>query len=235
MPEPDKPIQLGLSSEPKPAIQPIEYVPAPEDLQFRKAEHAAPAGAGPPCVVCKTRIVDTYYHAQGNVVCPNCALTIQSGQNAPPPHTLLISFLYGLGAAIAGTALFSFVWIVSKSPFALISILIGYMVGKAVRHASRGLGGRPQQIIAVLLTYFSVAMSIVPVVIYQQMEKHTSFNAPQLISLLFVGLISPFLALKAGGIGGILTLLITFFGIQRAWRLTGRTNILVMGPYQLGS
>jgi hypothetical protein len=147
---------------------------------------------------------------------------------------LLLSFLYGLGAAIAGTALFSFVWIVSKSQFALISILIGYMVGKAVRYASQGLGGRPQQIIAVLLTYFSVAMSIVPVVIYQQMEKHASFTTPEVLGLLFLGLTSPFLALKAGA-SGILTLLITFFGIQRAWHLTGRTNILVMGPYQLGS
>jgi hypothetical protein len=234
MPEPEKPIQLGLSSEPNPATQPIEYVPPPESLQFRKAEHAAPPGSGPPCVICKTRIVDTYYHAQGNVVCPNCALVIQSGQNAPPPNTLLLSFLYGLGAAIAGTALFSFVWIVSKSQFALISILIGYMVGKAVRYASQGLGGRPQQIIAVLLTYFSVAMSIVPVVIYQQMEKHASFTTPEVLGLLFLGLTSPFLALKAGA-SGILTLLITFFGIQRAWHLTGRTNILVMGPFQLGS
>ena len=234
MPEPEKPIQLGLSSEAKPAVQPIEYVPAPESLQFRKAEHAAPAGSGPPCVICKNRIVDTYYHAQGKVVCPNCALAIQSGQTKPPPHTLLLSFLYGLGAAIAGTALFSFVWIVSKSQFALISILIGYMVGKAVRYASQGLGGRPQQIIAVLLTYFSVAMSIVPVVIYRQMQSHASFNAPEVLGLLFLGATSPFLALKAG-VGGILTLLITFFGIQRAWHLTGRTNILVMGPYQLGS
>ncbi len=55
-----------------------------------------------------------------------------------------------------------------------------------------------------------------------------------LLMLLGIGLVSPFLALKEG-MGGLLTLLIIFFGLQRAWHLTGRTNVLVMGPYQLGS
>lgn len=235
MSEPEKPIQLGLTSEAtQPVIQPTGPLPSAESLQFRKAEKAPVEGSGPPCVVCGTRIVDTYYHAQGKVVCPTCASAIQSGQNAPPPHTLLKSFVYGFAAALAGTAIFALVWIISKGPWAIVSILVGYMVGRSVRYASNGLGGRPQQILAALLTYFSISVSLVPVMLYQQMEKHLSYNVFQVIIFIVVSMASPFLALKAGAMG-ILSLLLTFFGIQRAWHMTGRTNILVMGPYQLGS
>ena len=266
----------GLTSE---ASQPplaatvapiLSSVPTPEALQFRKAEQAAPEGSGPPCVICSKQIVDTYYHAQGQVACPVCAAKIQAGQNAPPAHTLAKSFIYGLGAALAGMALFATVWIISNAQWALISILIGYMVGKAIRIASKGLGGRPQQILAVVLTYFAISTAIIPVAIYQQMHEPTAAqaspvdqtknsgdaqaktsaasNAPAvneaepkqgllntLFSLIGTGLISPFLGLKEEGMGGLLTLLIIFFGLQRAWHLTGRTNIVVMGPYQLGS
>ena len=41
------------------------------------------------------------------------------------------------------------------------------MVGNAIRHASNGLGGRPQQILAVTLTYFAISTSYIPVMIYQ--------------------------------------------------------------------
>ena len=228
MSEPEKPIESATAPT-------VEYLPAAETLQFRKADHATvETGSGPPCAICSRRIVDTYFHANGKVVCPSCADKLQAVQTAPPAHTLLKSFIYGLGAALAGTALFSAIWIVSLTQWALISILIGYMVAKAIRYASGGLGGRPQQILAALLTYFSVAMAIVPVLIYHNIQKNENVSAAMVLAYAFVGLGSPFLAMKAGA-SGILTLLITFFGIQRAWRMTGRSNVLVMGPYQQGS
>jgi len=141
-----------------------ESIPAAETLQFRKAEHVI---EGPKCVICTRPIVDSFYHAQGKVVCPACAKAVEAGQSAPPAHTFAKSFLYGLGAAITGTALFSIVWLVTNYQLALIAILIGFMVGKAVRYGSQGLGGRPQQVMAVLLTYFSISASYIPVWLYQ--------------------------------------------------------------------
>jgi hypothetical protein len=271
MSEPDKPIQLGLTSEAN-AIVPlpqVEYIPAPEALQFRKAEHVSEAPTGPPCVICAKPIGETYYHANGQIVCAPCATAVQACQSAPPAHTLLKSFFYGLGAAIAGTALYSLVTIVTGYQLALIAILIGYMVGKSIRYASKGLGGRPQQIVAVVLTYFSITASFIPVFIHAQMEKSKTTQAtvqsnqpgqpvelnakggvpnsphasPKVsvggfvvatVILLGIALAAPFLALS-GGLGSLLTLLIIFFGLQRAWVLTGRSHILVMGPYQQGS
>lgn len=228
MSEPEKPVD-------PPSAPTVEYLPAAESLQFRKAEHATvETGSGPPCSICSRPTGATYFHANGKVVCPTCAAKLQAIQTAPPPHTLLKSFVYGSGAALAGTALFALVWIVSDSQWALISILIGYMVGKAIRYASNGLGGRPQQILAALLTYLSVAMAIVPVMIYQGIQSGESVGLAQIMAYAFDGLASPFLALKSG-VGGVLTLLITFFGVQRAWHMTGRPAILLMGPYQHGS
>jgi len=261
MSESEKPIQLGLTSEANAPIPQAEYLPSPEALQFRKAEQASEAPTGPPCVICAKPIGDTYFHANGQVVCPTCAQAVQAGQNAPPHHTLLKSFFYGLGAALAGTALFAIVWIVTDYQLSLISILIGYMVGKSVRYASKGLGGRPQQILAVLLTYFSITASILPVVLYHQAQKPKTAQAATaqpgqasapvetpksgqpastggvvtaMVFLIGIAMASPFMSLSQGA-GGLLTLVIIFFGLQRAWRLTGRSNILVMGPYQQGS
>jgi hypothetical protein len=112
MSETEKQIQLGLTSEAsQPITLPSDPLPAAETPQFRKAEHAVEAGAVRPVSSVRNASLITYFHAQGQVVCATCATTVQAGQNAPPAHTLLRSFFYGLGAAIAGTALFSIVWI----------------------------------------------------------------------------------------------------------------------------
>ena len=179
----------------------------------------------------------------------------------PPVHSLFKAFLFGLGAAIAGCALYAVVAIVTGLELSLISIVIGYMVGKAIRHASGGLGGRPQQILAVLLTYFAITTSYIPVGIYtyskqqhrQQIENtrgasttatagdadERSANAPPislgavLTRLLLLALAAPFLSISHAG--NILSLIIIFIGLQYAWRITAKREIVVMGPYQPGA
>ena len=246
--------------------------PSPQELQFQHAEPVveagSPDGATPACVACKQPVGQTYYHAQGQIVCPLCAQRIQSGQQAPPPLSLLRAAFYGGGAGFAGFALYALVAIVLKMEIGLIAILVGWMVGKAIRHASNGMGGRPQQILAVVLTYFAISTSYIPVMIYQYAkdpsmaaqraaarkqtrEGPAATGSPQdqaatgrssgsmpmtigalLIALLTLAAIAPFLQL-AGGLGGLISLFIIFIGLQRAWILTGRTEILVMGPYQV--
>lgn len=236
-------------------------LPAAETLQFRRAEHVDTAAAASTqrCVRCSRAIDGTYFHALGKVICPECAASLEAWQQAPKPHSLAKAFVYGLGAAIAGSALYAVVAIVTGFELALIAILIGYMVGKAVRYASGGLGGRPQQILAVLLTYFAISTSYIPVAIYHiakdQPVSTESSAAPgpvtggsateetkskpalslgaSIITLLGLAIAAPFLSLSS--VGGLLSLLIIFFGLQRAWRMTGRVDIPVMGPYQAGA
>jgi hypothetical protein len=126
------------------------------------------------------------------------------------------------------------------------------MVGRAIRHASRGRGGRAQQILAVVLTYFAITTSYIPVVVYHAVNNpRTSITRQQsavdsapssaprsrsslagtVLSLLLIVAVAPFLSLGSSGISGLIGLFIIFIGLQRAWRLTGRSEILVMGPY----
>ena len=234
--------------------------PVPEDLQFQHAEPlpSQPADANVRrCVICKTLIGLTYFHAQGQVVCPMCAQRIQSGQQKPPAVSLARAALYGAGAALAGCILYAAVAILFDLQIGIIAIVVGILVGKAVRAGSRGLGGRPQQIMAVLLTYFAITTSYIPVYFHEiaknpKVLEHARQKAAQeagettnreavkpsgarlvgaIVMLLFIFAAAPFFGL-ATGIGGLITLFIIFIGLQQAWRLTGRAKILVMGPYE---
>src|ERR1035437_6778208 len=126
--------------------------PSPQDLQFQHAEPIAEAssseGSAPACVVCKQPVGGAYYQAQGQAVCPPCAERIRTGQQTAPPLSLMRAALYGSGAALGGCALYALVAIVLHAEIGLIAILVGWMVGKAIRHGSYGRGGRPQQILA---------------------------------------------------------------------------------------
>ena len=229
--------------------------PAPEELQFERAvpfvAETAPSLPQNQCVVCKNAIEDQYFHAQGQVICPICASRIQAGQLAPPATSLLRSALYGAGAALAGCAIYATIAIVTGLEIGLIAILVGIMVGKAIRHGSGGRGGRPQQILAVALTYFAITTSYIPVFIYQTVQKHNATQVSDgqskpavqpkqmslgaaLVALVALAAAAPFLSLGSG-LSGLITLFIIFIGLQRAWRLTGRTDLLIMGPYSTAS
>jgi hypothetical protein len=225
--------------------------PSPQDLQFQHAEPIAEAtssaGSAPACVACKQPIGDTYYDAQGQVVCPPCAERIQAGRQAAPAHSLMRAALYGGAAALGGCMLYALVAIVLHAEIGLIAILVGWMVGKAIRHGSYGRGGRPQQILAVALTYFAITTSYIPVVLYQNARVVQTKNAPISSSapraarprmpfaavalfLLVLTAVGPFVSLTSG-ISAWISLFILFIGLQYAWKLTGRREIMLMGPY----
>jgi hypothetical protein len=250
MPAPDEPISAGLN-----ASAPDDAAPPVERLQFRRAEPIASSSesSAQRCVACQGPIVESYYHASGRVVCPACAARIQHGQQQPPAYSFPRALLYGGAAALAGCAIYAIVAIATGMEIGLIAILVGIMVGKAIRRASGGFGGRQQQILAVVLTYFSIATSYIPVIIWEVAHKskieaaRTSNSgavsseqsdnskgipaAKTILYLLAIGAVAPFLALTSG-VSGIISLFIIFIGLKQAWRLTGRSQIVVMGPYQ---
>jgi hypothetical protein len=250
MPAPDEPISLGLSAAP-----PGGAAPLVEQLQFRRAEPIATSAVSSAqrCAACQGPIIESYYHASGRVVCPACAARIQQGQQQPPAYSFPRALLFGGAAALAGCAIYAIVAIATGMEIGLIAILVGVMVGKAIRRASGGFGGRQQQILAVVLTYFSIATSYIPVIIWEVAHKSkieaartansgaVSSQQPDngngseagrtILYLLAIGAVAPFLALTSG-VSGIISLFIIFIGLKQAWRLTGRSEILLVGPYQ---
>jgi hypothetical protein len=225
--------------------------PSPQDLQFQHAEPLAETASAETCVVCKQPAGGTYFHAQGQVVCPRCAERIQAVQQAAPALSLMRAALYGGAAALGGCALYALVAIVLHAEIGLIAILVGWMVGKAIRHASYGRGGRAQQILAVTLTYFAITTSYIPVILYQaarnphrveQRQPAQSNDAPAEVRprisfsgialfLLIRAAIAPFLSLTSG-VSAWISLFILFIGLKYAWKLTERREIVLMGPYR---
>ena len=224
-------------------------MPDEDKLQFQTAEYAA-ADASPRCGLCKAEIGDTYYHLNGSAICKVCAVQRQANPEPPAGRAFGKSVLYGLGAALAGSALYGIVLLATGAEFALLSILIGIMVGKAMMRGSGGRGGRKFQIVAVLLTYGSITTGYMPVVVKGMYEKRpksevTAVATPNkpiapgravlallvfLVLMIGLALAAPFLMLTAG-FSGILSIAILFFGLQRAWHATGGSHLVLTGPY----
>jgi hypothetical protein len=60
-------------------------------------------------------------------------------------------------------------------------------------------------------------------------RKISPLGAILVLLLLFAA--APFFGLTTG-VSGLISLLIIFIGLRQAWRLTGRSQILLMGPYE---
>jgi hypothetical protein len=122
---------------------------------------------------------------------------------------------------------------VSGLELALVAILVGYLVGRAVRIGSNGLGGRRCQVLAVALTYLAITGSYF-ILSFRDPEVSQTLHSPLgVIIMMGIALASPLLGL-AGGLGGILGLVIILVGLAQAWRLTARDPRVLAGPYTVG-
>ena len=143
--------------------------PPQEPLQFDRAiESGAPAAGAQStpalsCSHCGQQITTSYYHVDGETVCADCKQAAeQADATQSSGGAFLRSAIFGLGAAVAGAAIYYGVIALLGLEIGIVAILIGYMVGAAVRKGARGGGGRRYQILAVALTYFSVGLAYSP-------------------------------------------------------------------------
>jgi hypothetical protein len=239
------------------------------DLQFDHVEQ--PSGPSIPgrvavdCAECRESLRTEYFTINDRPVCNRCKATIE--RLAEPPRgaePLMRAALFGLGAGIAGAAVYYAVLAIAHLEIGIIAILIGYMVGGGVRRGARGRGGRRFQIVAVALTYFSVASAYVPLAIQeaisrQQTKTVGTTNAAQPVTasvtiapaqpsrrpsvagmavavVLLVGfaLSLPALVVIGGLPTSLISGLIIFFGLRQAWRMTAAPVFVVYGPYRVG-
>lgn len=137
-----------------------------ETLQFQKAEIALPD-----CNVCSAALENEYFRVGQARVCPACASHLHDQPASPAASALLRAALYGLAAALGGALLYAVILLVTGIEIGLMAILVGYVVGRAVRKGSGGIGGRRCQILAVALTYVSISLGYIPVLIKGAVEN----------------------------------------------------------------
>ena len=165
-----------------------EFEPAEEpadDLQFTTAELGitpSPGTTAPArnCALCRQPIASIYYAVRDKLLCPACCERV----NAPPPGTKFGRFLkalfLGLAAGLVGAVIWYVVRRVSGYEVGLIAVVVGFMVGKAVRKGSGNRGGRGYQIMAVVLTYCCIVTNYMPDILeglFKSAEKHRTAAA----------------------------------------------------------
>ena len=212
--------------------------------QFATAEYSGNAGEAT-CKACGKGIGDPYYQINGAKVCSNCAQTIQN-QIPKDSHAAFVrGILFGVGGAILGLGIYVGFALATGLVAGLVSLAVGFLVGKAIVTGSGGAGGRRYQLAAALLTYMAVSLAAVPIALSQHMKERearaqtqasdSAAHAPKMSGakavgvLTLIGLASPFLALS-DPMHGLIGLIILFVGIRIAWRMTAGRPLSIVGP-----
>jgi hypothetical protein len=145
-----------------------------EELQFDRVASDAPAvesrSSQPAvdCAICSAPIRTDYYHVNGQTACARCRDAAAAQATTPRGWgPLARAATFGIGAAIAGAAIYYAVIAIANLEIGIVAILIGYMVGHAVRKGAAGRGGRRFQVLAAVLTYWSVGLAYTPLVFKQ--------------------------------------------------------------------
>ena len=231
----------------------VHEIPAVAELQFTKADFGEQP-ATLKCAACLAAIDGTYFQLCGANLCETCGEKAKAARGNPTFTQWMRGALFGFGGALAGAAIYSAIEMATGFTIGLVAILCGWLVGKSVRKGAGGLGGRRCQVLAVGLTWFSITMGYLPGMIKdvrdsmkREANNKASSGAPKngeasgkvplkphspaigLVIVLGVVLVSPFLILF-NGIGGIINAIILFFGLQKAWSMTG-SGAPLSGPF----
>jgi hypothetical protein len=134
--------------------------------QFGTAEYKS-SGGPDRCKSCETTLTGRYYRINGALACENCADRLKQ-QIPKDTHSAFVrGLLFGLGGAFLGLILYAAFGILTGLVIGYVSLAVGYIVGKAIKLGSGGLGGRRYQVAAALLTYSAVSVAAIPIYVSQ--------------------------------------------------------------------
>jgi hypothetical protein len=225
--------------------------------QFATAEYSNKA-AETVCKACARKISGPYYRVNGVPACASCAQRLKEQLPQDSHQAFVRAVLLGIGGAVVGFGIYVAFALSTGWMVGYISLLVGYLVGKAMAFGSGGVGGRRYQVVAVLLTYMAVSLAAVPIAISQHMKAHSaphtqvhdataqgSAQAPvsgpgtaaapkksvaeTIGVLVLLGLASPFLEMVEP-LHGIIGLIILLVGVQIAWKITAARKLDIAGP-----
>src|SRR5271166_6354747 len=117
------------------------------DLQFEHAEFAARDESGQDhltrCSACAADITDIYFEAGGKLLCAPCRDRIEAGfHQGSRLRRMIKAFVFGSIAAAIGATIYYAITRMTGLNIGLVAIVVGVMVGGAVKAASGNRGGR---------------------------------------------------------------------------------------------
>ena len=133
------------------------------NLQFDRAESPTAGARSSACVLCKKALTTTYFDVNGTMICPDCRTRLDAGLNAGTPTGRFAKALaLGAGAAVVGAGIYYAIAALTGSEWGIVAIVVGLLVGKAVRKGSNGRGGWRYQALAMTLTYCAIVAAYAP-------------------------------------------------------------------------
>jgi len=145
----------------------------PDNLQFDHAEPTPGAQtASMSCSVCSSPLPETYFVANGQIVCERCRRAVEEEWNrGGAAGRLSKAVVLGVLAMIACSLLWYIVLKLTDSQWGILAVVVGLVVGGAVRKGSNGRGGWRYQALAIFLTYTAIVSSYVPYIIESVREQ----------------------------------------------------------------
>lgn len=140
-----------------------EKSPSTPNLQFDRAEGA---GAGATCTACSRTIADSYFEINGKIVCPACRGRLVAEWNRGSSGGRFVKAVaLGLLAGAVGAGIWFALLKLFNIELGLVAIVVGLLVGGAVKKGSNGRGGWAYQALAMFITYGAIVSTYIPFII----------------------------------------------------------------------
>ena len=233
-----------------------------ENLQFDRAEPTEEERGEATCQTCERPIENKYFEVDGKVLCASCkeGLLTEGGAGR-----LLRATLYGVPAAMLGAGIYYAIRALTGYEIGLVAIVIGLIVGGAVRAGSDRRGGWVYQSLAVALTYFSIVSTYIPLILEGLGDEDVAIEAPaqglpageaeseqasaksadvadeeefDILDMMLFLVIMFTLACAApflAGFDNAIGIIIIAFGLHQAWKLNKQQETEITGPFALRS
>jgi hypothetical protein len=240
-------------------VSPSEPPADAASLQFDKVEAVPGAETAPgpgSCAACNAALVHQYWASEDKTLCSSCAAEIRQRNAARPGFKgLLRAGLFGSAAAALGCGIYYLVSLTGWE-FGLIAIVVGLLVGFAVRKGSGGHGGLAYQLLAVALTYCAITLTNLPYAVEGLLqaeheeaqpaaggaereagvpeETRTQPSTSQAhIGHYVVGFVLALALPFLSGTENIMGLVILAIGLWEAWKINRRVEMPLLGPYPI--
>ena len=206
------------------------------NLQFERAQYEEGA-ATPVCALCQTPLYSSYFEANGETVCERCCFALrESRESGSRAGRLLRAAGAGFGAAIGGSILYWAILAMTGYEFGLIAIVVGFLVGGAVRMGSASRGGVPYQLLAMFLTYASIVSTFIPDIL-EMVRNQAGAEQPagplvevlMMAAIIGIAFAAPFLM----GLENIIGIVIIGIGLYEAWKINRKPDRTVTGPFRI--
>jgi len=196
-------------------------------LQFDRADFKNEPAM--PCASCKAPIAGEYFQVADQPICPTCRQQITAfGTGGSKMARVVKAAGAGIGAGFVGFVIYYAVLKLSGINFGLIAIVVGWMVGAAVRWGSDRVGGWLYQLLAVGITYVSICATYIPLILgHGSTQDSTMPLIAKFIFAFVFSLAMPWLE----GPSNIIGWLILGFGLYQAWVMNKKLALQVTGPF----